>query len=488
MEKKIIQMSKEIVNMKNFDLRMYYKYVNEYGVVFVNDVFKYILDTSDNKNFTFDNYFDIYFTIELQQIRIDDFTYVTLTEKYGEERVNNYFTKLLEISSRPNELKQKYEKVYYYIDTINDSKKDIVFNNDIEVSADDSVKAYLREIGSYRLLTASEERAFLEEFASLKKKIEIADLDDDDNFIIKDSLGVINSIKTKEQWKKLKMILPKLSDINKMDFNGINFKENNDSTVSVYDEEYLNSQFDMMLRFIYIKEMLINCNLRLVVSIAKRHCHSGIDLLELISEGNIGLMRAIKKFEPDRKTKLSTYATWWIRQAITRYIADNSRTIRVPVHVNEKMHRYDLAFKYLTQKNGTEPTDEVIAEYLGITLSDAVNIKNVIYSSSLVSLDESVGEEDDISFIDMVADTETTESIYFEAERSEMIWDCLESLEPREAEVVRRRYGFYGGRVETLEEIGQSFGVTRERIRQIENKAIRKLRQGSRAKKLSGYV
>ncbi len=237
------------------------------------------------------------------------------------------------------------------------------------------------------------------------------------------------------------------------------------------------------------KEELIQCNLKLVVSIAKHYVNRGMDFLDLIQEGNLGLMRAIDKFDYSKGFKFSTYATWWIRQAITRALADQARTIRIPVHMVENINKITRATRKLTQKFNRDPTAEEIAEELGgeWTASRIREIQQIALDP--LSLEKPVGEEEDSHIGDFIEDKDNL-SPYDFANRSmetERINEVLSQLTEKEARVIRLRYGLEDGRCHTLEEVGKEFNVTRERIRQIEAKALKKLRHPTRIKLLKDF-
>ncbi len=338
---------------------------------------------------------------------------------------------VIEDNSEPNALDLEDEELD--IDTINS-------NQTFEDVSDDSVRLYLREIGKIPLLNSEDELALAQEIVA------------NHDILVELNEKLANEEMTPSERNKLEIKIRKLSRP---------------------------------------KDKMAEANMRLVVSIAKRYSGRGLDFVDLIQEGNTGLLRAVEKFDPDKGFKFSTYATWWIRQAITRAIADQARTIRIPVHMVETINKLLRTQRRMTQELNREPTIEELAKELEM---EPEKVEYVIkIKQDISSLDAGVGrdgEDEDSVLGDFIEDDEsaTPEESATSQLLKEQVQSVLSSLSDREQKIVKMRFGLDGGKSHTLEEVGQEFAVTRERIRQIEAKALAKLRKHKDSKKLHEYI
>lgn len=409
----------EISNIKVLNLKEYNNLISRYGINDVNLAFKQILNLSTKKQELLKLYSIAFIVIDITSQNKRNNIYGFLCNKYGQDVVDKFISEY-EISilsfiddDKINELLNAaidFEETRENLNNEEKSNDESIDNNNFYTDSD-SVKVYLREIGSLPLLKAEEEKAIA---IAAKKGDEKA------------------------------------------------------------------------------RKKLIESNLRLVVSIAKHFVYHGLSLLDLIQEGNLGLMKAVEKFDPYKGFKFSTYATWWIRQAITRALADNANTIRIPVHVHELIVKINRTKKILTMTNSGEPSDEEVAKYLNIDVAKIEEAKLITEKTNLISLDtpiKSDGDREDSVIGNFIPSTDDDpEEIAYKMALEETIKEVLATLNPREQKVLELRFGLNDNKIFTLDEIGQMLSVTRERIRQIENKAIRKIKVPIRRKKLDPFI
>ena len=355
---------------------------------------------------------------------------------------------------------------------------------------EDSIRIYLQEIGRIRLLRAEEEIELARQIADLLSL----------ELIREDFCKQLKREPNDREWgrqvwkiEQTKQILTeKLArDPKKSEISSFLAEPINNADIEERWNVQADKNFKTFLRRLYLdrkaKDKMVQSNLRLVVSIAKKYMNRGLSFQDLIQEGSLGLIRAAEKFDHEKGYKFSTYATWWIRQAITRAIADQSRTIRLPVHLYETISRIKKTTKILSQSLHRKPTEEEIAEEMEMTIE---KLRFIAKSAQLpISLETPIGKEEDSRLGDFIeADGETPEDEVSKNLLREDLENVLDTLSPRERDVLRLRYGLDDGRMKTLEEIGQIFNVTRERIRQIEAKALRKLRHPNRNSILKEYI
>jgi RNA polymerase primary sigma factor len=355
---------------------------------------------------------------------------------------------------------------------------------------EDSIRIYLQEIGRIRLLRAEEEIELARQIADLLHLESILEA-----LTLQLERHPSDLEWAKQVWKvettKQRLTTAKKKDPKKKDIDAYLANPDNEISLEAEWSQQPDKNFAIFRRRLFLdrraKDKMVQSNLRLVVSIAKKYMNRGLSFQDLIQEGSLGLIRAAEKFDHEKGYKFSTYATWWIRQAITRAIADQSRTIRLPVHLYETISRIKKTTKLLSQEMHRKPTEEEIAEKMEMTIE---KLRFIAKSAQLpISLETPIGKEEDSRLGDFIeADGETPEDEVSKNLLREDLENVLDTLSPRERDVLRLRYGLDDGRMKTLEEIGQIFNVTRERIRQIEAKALRKLRHPNRNSILKEYI
>jgi len=426
MNKEIMIIVDEIEHKKNFGIKDYFYYIKKHGKDMMLKVFREILKNSKNPNDTKNKYASIFLIIELEDLEINEKSFSKLLNKYGEVAINNCFAKFLELNIKSLEFKKISEKINQCIDIMNN----LYSNENVNSNNNDF-----------------DEEDILENDNNSNNKNLDSNMPDSVRVYLRE-IGQIPLLKPEEE-KELAI------------------------RASYGDES--------------AKNKLVESNLRLVVSIAKRYQGKGLHILDLIQEGNTGLIKAVERFDVSKGNRFSTYATWWIRQAITRAVAEIAKPIRIPVHMVDLINKITNAQRRLVIKLNREPTDEEIADELNISVE---KVKTVFrYNQDMISLDCPIGDREDNTLIDLVSDSNSSVETDYDKESLKMILEeVLQTLTEREADVLRYRFGMIDDRTYTLEEVGRMNGVTRERIRQIENKAIRKLRHPTRARKLKGYI
>ena len=383
--------------------------------------------------------------------------YNNLISRYGINDVNLAFKQILNLSTKKQELLKLYSIAFIVIDITSQNKRNNIYGFLCNKYGQDVVDKFISEY-----------------------EISILSFIDDDkiNELLNAAISNDDSIVNNNFYTDSDSVKVYLSEIGSLPL----LKAEEEKAIAIAakkgDEK--------------ARKKLIESNLRLVVSIAKHFVYHGLSLLDLIQEGNLGLMKAVEKFDPYKGFKFSTYATWWIRQAITRALADHANTIRIPVHAHELIGKINRTKKILTMTNSGEPSDEEVAKYLNIDVAKIEEAKLIMEKTNLISLDtpiKSDGDRDDSVIGDFIPSTDDDpEEIAYKMALEETVKEVLATLTPREQKVLELRFGLNDNKIFTLDEIGQMLGVTRERIRQIENKAIRKIKVPVRRKKLDPFI
>lgn len=473
------------------------------------------------------------FKLELEKIKIlDKKIYDSLVKEHGKRTIDSLFERYINDSNITDD-DNKYNRTSYYIECnemddieqFDDEREQKLFeqmddsvytvghfdDGDIHSSSklassfvknknNDSVRTYLIEIGKIPLLSLEEEQELANNLLKLKNRKSEENISEDelDKELI--ALGYDKNIDRKyesrrKQSRYLERILIQLNskkDLLIQKKNSLIDQSEANALIEELEEKIkrindLKRKLDIQRDYQYNFEKLTDSNLRLVVSIAKRYVGRGVPFLDLIQEGNTGLIKSIERFDATKGYKLSTYATWWIRQAVTRAIAEQSRTIRIPVHMTESINRVIRLERQLTQELGKEPTIKELAMRSGFTEEKIRDIMK--YNQDPVSLSTPIGGEEDSLLGDFIPDESSSiEDVTYNKLLKAAFAEILPTLAPREEQVIRLRFGIDDGRIRTLEEIGKEFHVTRERIRQIEAKALRKLKHPSRSAKVKDFL
>jgi len=409
---------------------------------------------------------------EIKHTNIFDVSdYLNCLKKYGKENVLKAFNELLKTSKNPSIIINKYAFVFFLIEL-----EDIEIN---EKSVFNLIKKYSESVIDVCFVDFLECNNKSLYYKNIRNKIEQfieimnSDYNNKDNCSDNGDIDVVSICEN----ENLHYDMPDSVRIYLKEIGQINLLQPEEekelaTRASMGDQE--------------AKNKLIEANLRLVVSVAKRHQGKGLHILDMIQEGNTGLIKAVEKFDVNLGHRFSTYATWWIRQAITRAIADVAKPIRVPVHLVDLLNKITVIQRRLTIELSREPTNQEIADILNVSLEKVENA--IRYNQDVISLETPIGDDEDTTLSAVIADAnDNVECDYDRESLSEIFDELFKTLTEREAQVLRYRFGFVDGSIHTLEDVGRMYNLTRERIRQIENKAIRKLRHPTRKKLLQGY-
>ena len=499
----------EVLSYKKISLIDFYNLCKKYDKNLILSIFDNIFEIYDEEKILSD-FFDVYFYKMIQSVKINENIFLGYISKYGDEKVINYFKQLFNINNYSSAILNKYSDIVdYIIDENIDNLKQKFYTDG--TNTDYILNTYLKQIGSINMLTIDEEEKFFNKLNENRKLINIASFGTNGQVIfnnLNDVLVSINSSKIKSKIYKISTltssndaILKKFlglwkrindgkNDICVPDKDMLSKELNIDLSDATYIDD-IDEQLSIIIEYLEIRKKIVDSNLRLVVSIAKRFRGHNLDLIDLIQDGNIGLTRAVEKFDIDKKYKFCTYATWWIRQSIMRAISDQANTIRFPVHFLDDLQKIKKAERELFLILGRKPSNDDIEKYTGLKSDKIEEIKMFINNLTTVSLETPVGDDmnEDSLLKDFIPDeSSNVDEKIFEQNMHDDIMTVISGLSEREADIICRRFGLNGYSPETLDEIGKFFGITRERVRQIEAKAIRKLKRTNNKKKLIDYI
>ena len=426
----------------------------------------------------------------------NDVVYNIFVEKYSKKKVDSFFNSILDICNDKADIRNKFSDIYLY--SLYKDDEDLEKHDSSDSHLVNPIRAYLNEIARYKLLTPEEEKSLFHQFDSCKEKLEIVTIDND--YVlhfnsVNDIYKIVYSTLNYDFFKLFRRASKYVDEEQKKEIDKFlnSIRANvcySDDKPNYEEYNYFKKQLENLENYGKIREKLINSNLRLVASMAKRYVNCGMEFTDLCMEGNFGLMKAVNKFDVNMNYKFSTYASWWIRQAINRAVANLSRTIRIPVHLNDEIGKYRKAVERLSMESGIIPTDEEIAKEMNITIEKIRYYKQILELEADVSLDAPIGDEEDAFLVDfIVADNYNMDGELFNNLVAKDLFDILKNLlSERELDILLKRYGFNSEhRCYTLEEIGIEYNVTRERIRKIEAKALKKLRHPTKIRKIRDF-
>lgn len=468
------------------DLSILYQLMDEFGKTNVLSAFKVFFKGLTKMEIN-TKYFDVFlFSIIGDKEPSEDY-FMSLCNTYGDEKIVSYFTKIRTIKEDDD----------IFDDALDDDSYDIGdYDDDLSSCVNDSIKSYLKEIGNKKLLSPEEEKKIFCKLLRYKNLIEIAFFDEKfiDFFNIN---SVLLSINNKILWKKLKKInkntnkqrvtIDKFLNLfisNKDNFICPDVKKISDlfeidvQDVDIIDSNYLERQFDYIIKYYVTYNEIVEANLRLVVPAAKRNAGKGLEFMDLVQAGNLGLMKAVYRFDVTKGTKFSTYATWWIKQSVNRTIADLGKTIRIPVHMLSFIYKIKEEQKRLATELGRTPSIDDIANYSKYSREKIIEAIKMESITQIISLDLPVNRDDEDTPLSafIPSNCADPEDSAINNDLNRQLYDKLNVLPEKYKRILMLRFGLIDGREHTLEEIGIEFGLTRERIRQIETKSLKRLK------------